>query len=104
MIGFCTSPRFVEHQTGPHHPERPDRIRAIFAAVRAAKLVTSPNPFADFSLELGPLPQAQSPMLELEPAPAERRWIELIHPPKYLDYIEHVCQSGGGVLDQGDTP
>ena len=34
MVGFCTSPRFVEHDTGPHHPERPDRIRAIFQAVR----------------------------------------------------------------------
>ena len=29
MLGFCTSPEFVDHLTGEYHPERPDRIRAI---------------------------------------------------------------------------
>ena len=30
-MGFSSSPHFVDHLTGPHHPERPDRIRAIDA-------------------------------------------------------------------------
>ena len=41
---FCTSPRFYDHHTGPHHPERPDRLRAVLCAVREAGLVRSPNP------------------------------------------------------------
>ena len=62
MLGFCSSARFVEHDTGPHHPERPDRIRAIHKAVRDAGLVRSANPFPDFDLDFGlrPLPDAPS--------------------------------------------
>src|SRR6185295_2292902 len=41
---FVSSPRFVEHDTGPHHPERADRIRAIHRAVREAKMIQSPDP------------------------------------------------------------
>ena len=52
-VGFCSSPRFVEHVTGPHHPERPDRIRAIHRAVREAGLIDSPDPFPDFPARPG---------------------------------------------------
>src|SRR5947199_2227881 len=52
-VGFSSSPRFVEHETGPHHPERPDRIRAIHRAVREAGLIDSPDPFPEFEIDLG---------------------------------------------------
>src|SRR5947208_13381364 len=52
-VGFSSSPRFVEHVTGPHHPERPDRIRAIHRAVREAGLIDSPDPFPEFQIDLG---------------------------------------------------
>src|SRR5438045_4002526 len=51
MLAFSSSPRFVDHVTGPHHPERPDRIRAILTAVRHSGLIDSPNPFPDFDLD-----------------------------------------------------
>jgi acetoin utilization deacetylase AcuC-like enzyme len=105
MIAYCSSPRFVDHVTGPHHPERPDRIRAVAAAVRAAGLLDEPSPFPDFSIDLGPMATAPAKLLALpEPSPADERWIELVHARAYIERIRHVCEIGGGVLDQGDTP
>jgi acetoin utilization deacetylase AcuC-like enzyme len=102
-VAFISSPRFVEHDTGPHHPERPDRIRAIHRAVRAAGLIDSPDPFPDFELDLGKMPPAPFKLIEVEPAPADERWINLVHSPQYVQHVRRVAESGGGVLDQGDT-
>jgi acetoin utilization deacetylase AcuC-like enzyme len=103
MLGFCSSPRFIDHNTGPHHPERPDRIRAIHRAVRDAGLVTSPDPFPDFRLDLGLHPFGHPPLLEIEPAAADEKWLLTVHPPEYVRHVEHVS-SLAGILDQGDTP
>src|SRR2546423_314955 len=105
MIGFATSPRFVEHVTGPHHPERPDRIRAIHRAVRDAGLVTSPDPFPDFELDTGLKTIDGAPkLIELTPKPADEKWLLTVHTPAYVEHVRRICAQGGGVLDQGDTP
>jgi acetoin utilization deacetylase AcuC-like enzyme len=105
MTGFCSSPRFVEHRTGATHPERPDRIRAIATVVRTAGLIDSPNPFPEFDLDFGPLPAIGTKLVELpEPAPIDEKWLRTVHPQQCIDRIRHVCNVGGGVLDQGDTP
>ena len=104
MTGFSTSPRFVEHITGPQHPERPDRIRAIFKAVRDAGLIDSPNPFADFDLDFGLRSEGGAKLLELSPQPAEDRWLLTCHTPAQIEHVDRVCAAGGGVLDEGDTP
>jgi acetoin utilization deacetylase AcuC-like enzyme len=104
-VAFVSTPRFVEHRTGPHHPERPDRIRAIHRAVRAAGLVDSPDPFPGFELDLGPFEPVDSlKLLELAPAAADERWLRTIHPPQHIEHVRRVCDAGGGVLDLGDTP
>src|ERR1700722_17636338 len=103
MTGLCTSPEFYRHQTGPGHPERPDRIRAIFQGLRAAGLLDSLNPLPPLEAQLGPFAPAGFKLLELAPAAADRKWIEAVHPPGYVDRIEHICKIGG-VIDQGDTP
>jgi acetoin utilization deacetylase AcuC-like enzyme len=95
MVGFSTSPRFVEHDTGRHHPERPDRIRAIFQAVREAGLITSPDPFPDFSVYLGPFPPASAPLLELLPSPADEATLRLVHTQEHIEHVKRVCQTGG---------
>jgi acetoin utilization deacetylase AcuC-like enzyme len=106
VIGFCSSPQFIEHPTSPYHPERPDRIRAILKAVRDAGLVNSPSPFPDFCVDLGvrriepPLPA----LVELAPDPADVRWLLSVHTPEMIERVRHVSAIGGGVLDQGDTP
>ena len=104
MLGICSSPEFVQHLTGQLHPERPDRIRAIHLAVRQAGLIDSPNPFPDFSLDLQLKPAAGPKLKELSPTPADEKTIELIHTQQMIQRLKHICESGGGVLDQGDTP
>src|SRR5579862_6696652 len=104
MLGFCTSARFVDHLTGPNHPERPDRIRAIASAVRAAGLIDSPNPFPEFDLDFGLNPVGGEQLFEIEPKPVELNVIEYVHSKKYIETIRDICQGGGGVLDSGDTP
>jgi acetoin utilization deacetylase AcuC-like enzyme len=103
MVGFCTSPRFVEHDTGPHHPERPDRIRAIFQAVRESGMVTSANPLEPVLAGFG-IPRRAPQLVELEPTRADESLLTLVHSPQHVSRVRHVCDVGGGVLDLGDTP
>src|SRR4051794_35792003 len=103
MVGFCSSPRFVEHDTGPHHPERPDRIRAIYRAVHDAGLLRSPDPFPDFRLDLGLRRIDAPPLVELTPTPADERWLLTVHPAQHVERVKRLCVHGA-VLDQGDTP
>jgi acetoin utilization deacetylase AcuC-like enzyme len=104
MIAFSSSPRFVEHRTTLHHPERPDRIRAISRAVREAGLIESPDPFPKFEIDLG-LQKLDGPkLLELEPKLADEQLLLLAHSPQHIKFVKETCERGGGVLDQGDTP
>ena len=103
MIAFCSSPRFTEHDTGPHHPERPERINAIYTALHRAGLLASANPFPDFRLDLGTLPRFTERLLELPCKPADPKWLLTVHTPAHVRSIERICHIGGGVLDQGDT-
>lgn len=105
MTGFCSSARFVEHRTSATHAERPDRIRAIATAVRSAGMISSPNPIADFSLDFGSFPANLAKLLELpEPTPVDEQWLLAVHSQNLIDRIRQVCASGGGILDEGDTP
>lgn len=104
MVGFCSHPRFADHQTGPHHPERPDRIRTVHRAVRQAGLIASPDPFPDFDIDLFHLPKATSSLVEIAPIAADPSLLTLVHPQAMVDHVKHVADIGGGVLDSGDTP
>jgi acetoin utilization deacetylase AcuC-like enzyme len=102
-VGFLSDPRFADHQTGPSHPERPDRIRAIARAVRSAGMISSPDPFPDFRLDL-PLSDAGVKLVELPPPqPADLKWIETVHRAEYIESLRRGCELGA-ILDQGDTP
>jgi acetoin utilization deacetylase AcuC-like enzyme len=104
LVGYCSDACFVDHETGPVHPERPDRIRAIAAAVRQAGLIDSPNPFPDFSMDFGRMDGGR-PLVEL-PLTAEgsaEPWLGAVHTAAHIEKVRHICAIGG-VLDQGDTP
>lgn len=103
-IVFVSSPKFVEHQTGRHHPERPDRIRAIHRALRQAGMLESPDPFPDFSLKLGTLDGAGIRLIEQTATPADEKWLSAVHTRRHIEHIRRICELGGGVLDQGDSP
>src|SRR5439155_21555814 len=95
--------RFVEHLTRGDHPERPDRIRAIHRAVREAGMIASPDPFPDFQINFGRIDGQVAQLCELEPVPADEKWLLEVHTPHHVNYVKRICEAGGGVLDMGDT-
>ncbi len=78
-----TDERFLDHDTGLRHPERPDRLRAALAGVSAvdAELLSDGR----------------------APRPAERSELELVHSPEMVDRVVTLAEHGGGSLDP-DTP
>lgn len=83
MIGFYCHDLFIQHLEGYGHIERPDRLRAILDRVQAgalAELVTM-----------------------VEPGPADRDMICMIHDPSYVDGILSLAITDAVVLDWGDT-
>ena len=67
------------HEPGPGHPERPDRIRAVLAALRA--------------------PDFASRVVWSEAQPADRAAIERVHTTSYVAALEQLAARGGGALD-----
>lgn len=74
-----TDERFLDHDTGHRHPERPDRLRAALAGV------------ADVDTEL--LAGGRTPRR------AEREELELVHSAAMIDRVFAVAAEGGGHLD-----
>jgi len=102
-VGFTTYTQGVLHDTGPHHPERPDRLRAVHRALRESGHLTSPDPFADFQLQFGALEPAKAPLIELPSTFASLDDIRLIHPDAIIERVRKSC-AAGVVIDGGDTP
>ena len=73
----------LEHRPGPHHPESPDRLKAVLNALRVPA-------FAELIWRDAPL--------------GTREQVELIHDPDFVDEVEAlVPTSGYATLDGGDT-
>jgi acetoin utilization deacetylase AcuC-like enzyme len=79
VLLVATDPRFGEHDAGPAHPERPARLDAVLAGVRA-----------------GGDDEAR---VEIEPRFATRDELERVHEGRYLDLLEEFCAGGGGRID-----
>lgn len=75
---IARGPRFRDHATGPHHPERPERMAAVDAALDGVEHVV------------------------LEPRPATDAELEAVHGPSYLERLERF-RGRDGQLDP-DTP
>jgi acetoin utilization deacetylase AcuC-like enzyme len=81
--GLIYSERLLEHDTGPMHPERPDRLRAIVAGLKRSG--------------------AWDRLTHLEFGPAERKWIERLHDPAYVDRVYEQCRAGRPYIDTHDS-
>ena len=87
---LISHPSFLEHDTGPHHPERPDRLRAILAALDDPAFAT--------------LVRVAAPAASLEE-------LTRVHPRDYVQAIlgvrpeagEHVHVDGDTVMSQGSA-
>jgi acetoin utilization deacetylase AcuC-like enzyme len=76
---YVTHPRFLDHDTGLGHPERPERLAAVDEGAHRSGL--------DNELE------------RAAPRPATTAELERVHAPTYVAALERFCHTGGGRLD-----
>jgi acetoin utilization deacetylase AcuC-like enzyme len=76
---FASHPAYLEHLTGPGHPERPSRLQAVAAGARRDGVAEA--------------------IVALEPVAATREDLERVHPPWYLDRLRAMAEAGGGWID-----
>jgi acetoin utilization deacetylase AcuC-like enzyme len=87
MVTILYSPEFLDHETGPFHPESAARLSAIVAALQQM-------PEANYLNWRTP-----TPLNHRDPRPAILR----CHSSAYLQQLAALAQKGGGNLDP-DTP
>ena len=78
-VGLVSDSIFEAHETGPDHPERPERLRRIHAALEEAGLVER--------------------CVHVVPSEAPDEWLGLAHAPEYVRWVEESCARGAGFLD-----
>jgi acetoin utilization deacetylase AcuC-like enzyme len=84
VTALVYSERYLEHNLGWGHPERPERLRAIVEGLKQAGLWASPS------------------VRVVEPKPAEREEIELVHDAGYVSLVEKLSAAERPI--DGDTP
>jgi len=81
--GFLYDKRFLQHQTGPYHPEVPERLEVIYRGLEQRGLLSQ---------------------LTIIPArPAEDHWIEAVHSVEHIRRFEEACLMGKRDLDHPDN-
>ncbi|HYM68296.1 MAG TPA: histone deacetylase [bacterium] len=80
---LITDHAYLTHVTGPHHPERPDRLRAIEALLRS-------TPYWER------FPRRA-------PEPVDETYLAGVHTRAHVALVREIAASGGGALD-ADTP
>ena len=84
--GVIFSPIYYRHNPGRGHPESARRLRAIVRELKKSKL------------------QGVGNWQFIEPEKARSKDVELVHGTEYIEFVENLCKSGGGLLDaEGDT-
>jgi acetoin utilization deacetylase AcuC-like enzyme len=79
MLFLSAAPELDRHETGPRHPERPERVPAVLEGIRRAGLADA--------------------VVQLPPRAVTRDELERVHTPAYLRMLEDFCARGGGNLD-----
>jgi len=82
-LGWCSHPVFLAHAPSGYHPEHPGRLAAILERVAASPL--------------------RGLLHEIEAPVAERAWLEAVHDPVYVQWVEERITKGADLLDLGDT-
>jgi acetoin utilization deacetylase AcuC-like enzyme len=81
--GFLYDERYLLHDTGPNHPESPDRLRAIYQGIKQADLL--PN------------------LILIQATQADLKWIETVHSKNYIQRFEAACHSTTTTFDWPDN-
>jgi len=80
--GFAYHPDYVNHDTGPGHPERPDRVCAALQALQASELWPK--------------------LYQIEPTCATVEQLSYVHTSDYITHVQQCCEQETN-LDY-DTP
>jgi acetoin utilization deacetylase AcuC-like enzyme len=76
---LITDGLFLEHEAGPAHPERPDRLRAVWSGIEDAGL--------------------GSDLVTASPSPATLDEVLTAHDPELVEQLERMDAGGGGRID-----
>jgi acetoin utilization deacetylase AcuC-like enzyme len=79
------SPKYLDHDTGPNHPETANRLRVIIRELNISGLLKTRK------------------CRVLIPREAKLKDLELVHEPDYIELVQQTCTIGGGLLDLSDT-
>jgi acetoin utilization deacetylase AcuC-like enzyme len=80
---FVYSPRYLDHETGSGHPERPDRLRAVMGALEMQGLLSSLN--------------------LVQPRCCSEAELVGVHTRTYLELAQREIEAGVEQLTTGDT-
>ena len=80
--GYVYDERYLRHDPGTWHPERPDRLKAIQRNLQESGLV-----------EL---------MAPIQPYPAPLEWVERLHDPNYIRRFKEACEKGLSIFEVPD--
>ena len=81
--GYLHDERYLLHNTGPGHPETPDRLKAIYQGIKDAGLL--------------------SKLTLIQASRADLKWVETVHSKHYIERFEAACHSGNSMFDHPDT-
>jgi len=81
--GFLFDRRYLLHETGPYHPEVPERLEAVYKGIEEAGLLTR-------------LKMISASMPDL-------KWIETVHDRAYIDRLGDACVAGKKIFDAPDN-
>jgi acetoin utilization deacetylase AcuC-like enzyme len=80
--GLVYDERYLKHQAGPWHPERPERLEAIYKRFK----------------ESGLLEQVKL----ISPHEAPLTWVEKLHDPGYIRRFKQACERGDDIFQTPD--
>lgn len=81
--GFLYDERYLLHDTGPGHPESPERLKAIYQGIKDADLL--------------------SKLTIIQARRADLKWVETVHAKNYIERFEAACRSGNSMFDYPDN-
>ena len=81
--GYLHDDRYLLHDTGPYHPETPDRLMAVYEGIKKEGLLE----------HLFMIPASR----------ADIQWITAVHDMDYIRRFEEVCLSGHNIFDNADN-
>ncbi len=82
--GFVCHESYLRHDTGPAHPDKPERLEAIVAQLEKKGLMGR--------------------LRRIDPSPAPLESLAAIHTREYVAEVERACREGRPFLHSADTP